>query len=315
MVLTLLASLAHAGPDATRDALDRLEELLELRLEDGTLDKGDLLPALVVSTRPRYEASGEWFGTSALQAVTGPLGTNGVRLCEACMAPRAWVDDGRVTYQTGPIALDEVIRLDEQARGTGTAARSAIWIDEHSRGVAVRIVDLRTSRILFAQNIDPTLVENDNTERIYSLSEELERRARGGSITQAFVDIGVYPGQHISMDWTDQWGKTNSNLTGISLSLYDPVFGLGASHARRIPVMDTLIGGKVLVSIPTALVRSIGGDIGNDIDFLDPMLTVTGFARVPFGRSNYGAVLSVSTNGRIALGLSLMNISLLPVIP
>lgn len=315
MLLSLLASLAHAGPDATRDALDRLEELVELRLEDGTLAREDVLPLIVVSAKPRYEASGDWYGTSVLQALTGALGSSGVRVCEACMAPRAWVDDGRVTYQTGPIGLDEVIRLDEQTRGTGPAAHAAIWVDEHAGGVVARIVDLRTARVLWAQNIDPALIENDNTERIYTLSEELERRARGDSVTQAFVDIGLYPSQHVSLDWTDQWGKTNSNLSGLSISLFDPVVGIGATHARRIPVMNTLIGGKVLFSVPTALVRAVGGDVGQDIEILDPLLTGTAFTRVPFGRSNYGFVASVSTNGRVALGISLMNINLLPVIP
>ena len=34
-----------------------------------------------------------------------------------------------LTYQTGPIGLDEVVRLDEQSRGDAQPARSAIWID------------------------------------------------------------------------------------------------------------------------------------------------------------------------------------------
>ena len=37
--------------------------------------------------------------------------------------------------------------------------------------------------------------------------------------------------------------------------------------------------------------------------------------RIPFGRSNYGALLTASTNGQVGFGISLMNISLLPVLP
>jgi len=44
-------------------------------------------------------------------------------------------------------------------------------------------------------------------------------------------------------------------------------------------------------------------------------LTGVAVVRVPFGRSNYGALLSASTNGQVGLGISLLNISLLPVIP
>ena len=50
-------------------------------------------------------------------------------------------------------------------------------------------------------------------------------------------------------------------------------------------------------------------------DVLDPLVTVVGVARVPFGRSNYGGVVTVSTNGQVGIGISLLNISLLPVIP
>ena len=146
------------------------------------------------------------------------------------MAPRTVVEDGRLTFQTGPVAITDVLRLDAGARGDAPPARTAIWLDEHRGGVSIRIVDLATSRVVFAQNIDPGLTETRNTERMYTLSAELERRARGDSLTQSFVDVAVYPGQHISLDWTDQWGPTNANLSGVTLSLFDPIVGIGAAH-------------------------------------------------------------------------------------
>jgi hypothetical protein len=307
-----LLSTAWAGPDDTRDALDRMDELLQIRIEDGRLSRSDLLPALLVRAEPRYEVSEEWFTTRVLEILQARLGESGLRLCEACMAPRAWVADGAMTFQTGPIGLDEVVRLDEGARGDGMPARSAIWIDETRGGVSVRIVDLRTARVLYAQNVDPALIEDKNSQRIYTLSEELERRHRGDSITQAFVDLAVYPGQHISLDWTEQWGKRNDNLSGITLSVIDPVVGIGAVHYRRLPYFNVLVGAKGIVSVPTALVRSFDQNAG---DLIDPLITGVGVVRVPFGRSNYGAVGTLSTNGTIGVGISLMNISLLPVIP
>jgi hypothetical protein len=123
--------------------------------------------------------------------------------------------------------------------------------------------------------------------------------------------VAIYPGQHISLDWTEQWGKSNAQMSGITISLFDPVLGLGACHYRAVDFFDILVGGKLIVSIPTALVASFG-DVGNVVD---PRLTAVGIVRVPFGRSNYGGVLSVSTNGQLGLGISLMNISLLPVLP
>lgn len=286
--------------------------MLELRIADGLLARDAVAPAILVRAQPRYAESDDWFATRAVEVLQKTLGPGSLRLCEACMAPRAWVDDGRITYQTGPVALEEVARLDEQTRGQSPPARSAVWIDEHRHGVSVRIVDLHTGRVLFAQNVDPNLVELRNTRRVYTLTEELERRARGDSLTQAFVDVTLYPRQHISLDWTDQWGPTNANLTGVTLSLVDPVVGLGVCHYRRVDVFNMLIGAKGLVSLPTAVARSLSGEGGQVID---PLLTGVAVARVPFGRSNYGATVTVSTNGAVGVGLSLLNVSLLPVLP
>lgn len=309
--MLLLEPESRAGEATTREALDRLEELLDLRINEGALSADEVLPAVLVSTQARYEESAPWFPTRAIEVVQGAFGTSGLRLCEACMQPRAWVEDGALIYQTGPVGLDEIVRLDDQIRGDAPAARTAIWIDEQRGGVSVRIVDLHNGRVLFAQNVDPSLVEYKNTQRMYTLSEELERRARGDSLTQGFVDLALYPGQHVSIDWTDQWGASNGNLTGITLSALDPVLGLGVSHYHRIPFFNVLLGGKLLVSLPTAVAQSLGAGAGGGI--LDPMLTGVAVGRVPFGRSNFGACVTLSTNGQFGLGLSLLNVSLLPV--
>jgi len=312
IVLLLLPAASAAGPATTRAALDRLEEVLELRIDDGLISPDDVMPTLLVSALPRYEDSADWYVTGVIEVLERAFGSSGLRLCEACMVPRAFVEDGYMLYQTGPIGLDEVARLDEISRGDAEPARSAIWVDEHRGGISVRIIDLRTARVIFAQNIDPELVENANSQRIYTLSEELERRARGDSITQAFVDMAVYPGQHISLDWTEHWGARNQLLSGFTVSLFDPIVGIGACHYRAIDFFDIMVGGKVIISGPTVLVNNVGEDGG---EIFDPLLTAVGVARVPFGQSNYGAVASFSTNGQFGIGISLLNISLLPVIP
>ncbi len=309
--LLLAVGVAAAGPATTRDALDRLEEVLELRIHDGLLDPADVTPTILVSAEPRYAGSEDWYATRVIELLERRLGSGKLRLCEACMAPRAWVSEGALSYQTGPVSLDEVARLDAQSRGESPPARSAIWVDEHRGGVSVRIVDLASARVVFAQNVDPFLVENANSRRTATMAEELERRARGDSVTQAFVDLALYPGQHLSIDWTEQWGETNNNLSGLTLSVLDPVVGVGASHYRSLRFANILVGGKLLASLPTAVARAVG-DTG---DVLDPLVTGVAVVRVPFGRSNYGAVATVSTNGQVGFGISLMNISLLPVIP
>ncbi len=307
-----LVGTAHADPAATRDALDRLQEILEIRLDAGTLSAEEVVPALVVSTSPRYEASSEWFAGRTLDVLEQTFGSGTLRLCEACMVPRTWVEHGHLAYAAGPMSLDEIARLDASTRGSSPAAKTAVWIDEHRGGIAVRIVDIGTGKVVFARNIDPSLNEYRNSERMATLAEEYERRARGDSLTQGFVDVAFYPGQHISLDWTDQWGKTNANLTGVTLSILDPVAGIGLAHHRRVPLADMLVGGKLILSLPTAIVANVSDDSS---DVIDPLLTGVAMVRFPLGRSNYGLIASASTNGEIGLGISLMNFSLIPVIP
>ena len=302
----------EAGTDNTRASLDRLGEVLQLRIEDGQIAREDVMPAILVSARPRYESSADWFPTRAIEVLQKAFGSSGLRSCEACMAPRTFVADGSLEYASGALTLEEIVRLDEASRGESQAARTAIWLDEVPGGVSIRIVDLGTGRVVFAKNVDPYFAEQANTAKQYTLSEELERRARGDSITQAFVDVGMYPGQHLSVDWTDQWGADNKNLSGVVISVYDPIVGIGAAHYRVLDPLHMTVGAKLIMSLPTA-VASISGETP-DQD-LDPLLTLVGVLRVPFGRSNFGALLTASTSGEIAFGISLLNISILPVIP
>lgn len=320
LLLAVLALMCVAPTDAwadtatTRDALDRMEEVLQVRIEDGRLDPEQVMPAILVSAQPRYDTSQDWFSVRVIEILQTHFGQGGLRLCEACMAPRAFVGDGSLTYQTGPVGLDEVIRLDDNTRGQSPPARTGVWVEELVSGVAVRIVDLRTGRVVFAMNIDPYLVENERSKRTYTLSQELERRARGDAVTHSFLDLALYPGQHLSADFTDQWGPNNQNLSGVTVSLLDPVVGIGANHYRALKFGNVLVGGKVILSLPTALVRSL--DTSDEPqDVIDPLVTGVGVVRVPFGRSNYGAVMTLSTNGQFGLGISLLNLRLLPVIP
>lgn len=296
----------------TAAALDRLQEVLALRVHDGALDPAALRPALLVQIQARPGTDPAWFQTRGIEALQASLGPGELRLCAACLAPRAALGEAGLVWQAGPLGLDELRELDRLARGEGRPARSAIWLEEQAAGVSLRVVDLDTGELRFARNVDPLLAEHRRSQQVYTMAEELERRARGQGLTQLFVDAAFLPGQHFSLDWTDQWGTTNANLTGLCISAFDPLLGLGAAHYRRVPLVNTLLGGKLLVSVPTGVVKALGD---NPDDGLDPLLTAVGVVRVPFGRSNYGALLTVSTNAELGLGISLMNVSLLPFLP
>jgi len=313
LLCALLPTVALAQRDASREALSRLDEILALRLEDGGVGVKELLPAMVVSVNPAFEETRTWYPTEALATLVRVFGAAGLRACEACMAPRTYVQEGQLEQVSMNLGAAEITRLDEMSRGNSAPARTAIWLDETAEGVSLRIIDLHNSRILLAENFDAAMTGAARTRRNLSLVRELDRRARGDSITHAFVDVTVYPGQHISTDWVDQWGDTNANLSGFSLSLFDPVLGVGGAYYRVIPsAFNITVGAKVLMSVPTGLVRGIAGE---DVEILDPLLTGVFMVRVPIARSNYGITFSASTNGRLGVGFSLMNVSLLPFLP
>jgi hypothetical protein len=313
LLAALLPAMALAQRDTSREALVRLEETLTLRMEQGSITLKDVTPAIVVSASPAFEESKAWYPAAALETLVRVFGSAALRSCEACMAPRLYVEEGRLEQFTTALGAPEIIRLDENARGQAPPARVAIWLDETPEGVSLRMIDLHNSRIVFVQNFDPGLTEMARTRRNFTLTEELERRARGDSLTHTFLDVTVYPGQHVSLDFVEQWGGTNENLAGLSLSAYDPLIGVGGAYYRVIPsAFNLMVGAKILMSVPNAVVTGISGQ---PADFLDPLLTGVFVARVPIASSNYGVTFTASTNGRIGIGISLMNITALPFLP
>ena len=313
-LLLVVAGPALAERVTTRDALDRLEEILEMRQEDGLLDTREVVPTILVSATPKYEESKGWYTARALTALTRAFGRGSIRACEACLGPRTTVREGRLEQTSGPVRLDEIILLDDRYRGDSARARTATWIDESARGVSIRIVDLRSARVVFAQNVDPDLREHRRTARTFRLSAELERRTRGDSLTHAFFDAVFYPGQHLSLEWVEQWGATNANLSGMVLALYDPVLGVGAAYHRALEWHSVTLGVAAILSIPTAVAQS-QTDSSEDSELIDPLVTAVFVMRYPFGDSNYAGLLTASTNGEVGFGFSLLNTSLIPVLP
>jgi hypothetical protein len=309
-----LASTTWAQREATRGALTRLEESLPRRLNDGVLSMKDLVPALVVSVTPAFEQTRAWYPSAALASLAKVFGKGSLRACEACMAQRVTSEEGRLEQVSTSLTVPELVRLDELTRGETARSVTAIWLDETMEGVSLRIVDLRNARIIAADNFDSTLKSQIASRETVTLSEEYERRARGDSITHIFFDIGIFPGQHISIDWNEQWGPDNCNLSGFTLSLFDPLVGAGGSYFRVIPAaFNLMVGAKFLVSVPNVIVRSVSQDTPQILG--DQLFTAAAVLRLPLFNSNYALVATASTNGRFSFGISLLNFSFLPFLP
>jgi hypothetical protein len=315
VMMALSAFSAMAQREATRGALARIEESLPRRLNDGVLSLKDMTPALIVSTQPAFEQTRAWYPAAAVAALARVFGPGALRACEACMAQRLTVEDGRLEQYASSLSVQDLVRLDEATRGTTSRAVSAIWIDETIEGVALRIVDLRNARILLAENIDQNLTSVTTSSKTVTFAQEIERRSRGDSIAHLFVDIGMLPQQHLSLDWLEQWGPDNANLSGFTLSIVDPFIGLGLSYFRVIPpALNLMVGAKFLLSAPNAIINSLNPDNPQQV-LGDSLFSAVFMARLPLFKTNYALVASFSTNGRVAIGISLLNFSLLPILP
>lgn len=317
LAVVLAPALALAQRDTTRDALARMEALLTVRAASGdSLSKKELWPVLVVSTEPRYEESKGWYPTQAVAALVRIFGPLNVRVCEACMAPRVYVEQGRVEQLTQALGTPEMRAFDQAARGRADPAKSAVFLDETARGVSLRIINLSDSRVLLAENFDDGTIDSASLRREATLLREQERRTRGDALVHTFFDVGFLPKQHVAIEWTEQWGDTNANLAGISLSVVDPLGGVGVTYSRIIPeVWNLTVGAKLLVSLPTALIQSVDPGTTLDSTFLSPLITGVLVVRLPIFKTNFAALFTLSTNGAVTLGFSLLNISLLPVLP
>ncbi|NBW82791.1 hypothetical protein EBR21_13660 [bacterium] len=269
---------------------------------------------------PAFEESRNSFVVRSVRSLQIGLGDPGIRYCEGCGVTYSKVrDNGLELISPDSMTLADVADFDNAMRGAAPPAQTGWWIGETPEGISVRGVSLVTGRIVFAQNIGPALSSQARTQKNYTAARDLLRRQRGESLTHTVFDLGVYPSQHFSVDWLEQWGQFNHRFFGVSLSIFDPVLGLGASYAEAFPgLMNSLLGGKLMMSVPTALIKSLTRNLGGTSpNGIDPLLTLVGIARVPFPFFNGDYALNIffSTNGRVGLGVSTLNTSLLPVVP
>ncbi len=312
--LLLASTAAWAERAPTSEALERMGEALQPALE-GPLN--GVVPLMIVGAAPAFEETRASFPTAVVASLAGVFGGANLRACEACMTTRVDVADGRLVHNSVTVSLEEIVAIDARTRGTAAPARAAIWVDETADGITIRIVSLENGQILYARNFDGALREEQRSGQVFNLTSDVQRRLRGESLTHLFIDGALYPNFHISADVVDQFGTRNLDLAGITMSLVDPVFGVGAVYYRVIPeAFNLTVGGQVVVSIPTAAGNALSGATGGAIgDLIDPLLTAVLVARWPIPQTSYAVLLTASTNGQVGVGISLMNVGFLPVLP
>ncbi len=322
VVGVLGASPALAQRATTDGALARAREALVEAQRDGAVPTDVVV--LLASARPAFVETQASFPAAATAVVVDVFGARQVRACDACMNPRLVQGDDGFRYDTGELALDDLVALDAAARGKGPPARLAVWLDETPAGVALRVVDLADGGVLLARHLEPGLDTLVRSTRHVAVTEDIRRRLRGDSLTHVHWNLGLYPGQHLSLELLDQFGPQRQDMAGLSLSLVNPVAGIGGAYQRVFPeAWNVAVGAKVIIGIPGLVLQTLNTQTGADVDltnFIGGPVTTMVTAQLPIFDTNYAVFAFAGLHlprfaPSVGVGISLLNVHVLPILP
>jgi hypothetical protein len=304
----------------TRESLQRVEEVLKEKWESELLPKDELSPMIVSELTPYSAESDPEFRARALATLDRSFRGITLRICQICLNSRVRSEPGLVDFSVGEPGIEELKKIDAETRGDAAAAKSFVSMRESSAGVSIVITSLVNGAVLVAEHFTPELERQSSTAKNFNKAQDLLRRIEGKNITHAFGDFGVLGyssrtgfGAHVALDWMEQWGVQNQLLSGFSFSFVGPVLGVGPTFGMVLPgFLDATLGGKVHLSLVNGIISTLSR---SNIELFDPTVTFNGYARIPFGRSNYGAFVFVTSSISFGVGVSTLNTSFLPVLP
>jgi hypothetical protein len=301
IVILLTGTEAYALDANTVDNIQSMEDKLHEHIEDGHLAIEEITPLTVVDVSTTNADA-----ATLTNAILRSLGTaiNGpILMCETCRATYRQGETESV-YETGMVSTDEVKRNYQNQK---TKPKAAAWIRETRNSLSLRIVSLETSKVLFADTVTTGIDWSSRSIQSFSRSREAERAARGDVILHGQFDFSpIGSGAHLGYSLMQQWGDSNQYLSGLSINLSDPVLGLGLNTFKVFPELNnTLIGGKFLVSIPSALSSALSKNSDSPLD--QSPYTLVAMIKYPLFRgepAKYFINAYISTNANFGVGIS-----------
>lgn len=292
-------------PQTGRD-FDQLRDILREHLEADSDLKARVTPTLLATPVHHWYESRQDFASQATAMIKSILKEpNDVILCGDCNLWRLNIATGeRLHMQNGELALGELTILKSQQKYG--QAKSLTVIRETPSGIELKVVELDDGRILLSALADGNS-DLDTQKPWLRYTKERSRRLRGEGLTYGMVNLGVYPKPLVQFEFIEQWGAQNQHLSGVGISLINPVAALGAvyhylwhsnkkihfSGALYLPLAETLVPDQDQ------------GPVGRFV--------LQGMAQYNFSKSHaFG--LSISTQGVVSLGIVFQDILLLPII-
>ena len=239
---------------------------------------------------------------------SGPSATGACGCARRAWRPGAWTVEGRMAYQTGPVSLDEVIRLDEaDNRGDGPA-RPLGHLDRRAAGRgAIRIVDLAHRPGALRPEHRPQPDRGcANTQRVLHPERGAGAPGPGRQPHPGVRRLRPVPWAALVLGLDRAVGsKEQRNLSGHHHLAFDPIGG----H-RSVPT-TAASGAPATSSSEPRLVLSACPPPGScapsatDLGSTSSIPSLTGRrrgARALRPLQLRGAVMTASTNGQIGIG-------------
>lgn len=308
-ILPLLAaqpSLAMLGQ--TFSDLNVLEDTIRTRLEDESGLRKAMFPMLLATPLHHWQESRADFAagvTKTLTTVAGP--ENVIIACTDCDAWRVNVArSNQLQIHNGELSLSELAGL--RTIPKYGEARSMAVVRETPAGVEMKVISIEDGRILFYALADSSR-NLDDSKPFLNYARERDRRLNGESLSYVFVNMGLYPNGLFQLEFVEQWGSYNQHISGIGLSLFNPVFSLGVVYHYMFPSLKRLhVSGALYYPLQNALTDAVSEDEQLADSFVGQAMIQYAFA------NSYAVFAAVSSEGNLSLGFNFYNPLFLPFV-
>lgn len=304
----LFPASAFAMLGQTFSDLNILEDAIRTRLEDESGLSKAMFPMLLATPLHHWKESRADFAagvTKTLTSVAGP--ENPIIACTDCDAWRVNVSrSSHLQIHNGELSLSELAGLRSVPKYG--EARSMAVVRETPAGVEMKVISIEDGRILFYALADSSRNLDDATPYL-NYARERDRRLNAESLSYVFVNMGVYPDGLFQLEFVEQWGSYNQHISGIGLSLFNPVFSLGVVYHYMFPRLKRLhLSGALYYPLQNALADAASEDEELADSFVGQAMIQYAFA------NSYAVFASVNSEGTLSLGMNFYNPLFLPFV-
>lgn len=296
---------AFALSESTQADLAVMEDALRFAVDKNPKAIDEWFPCLVAPPQPYWQKSQSDFAGAVWQILKNSFPQNQKDLlsCPECSESRSFVGhDGRLSIQQGELTAVDLHHL--RAQPNYQRARALLTTKETATGIELRITSLSHGEVLFYKLADHRQSLEQAVQPL-RLAKELERRESGKALSYVFIDWGWTPKMMFQVEFLEQWGARNQNLSGLVLSFLEPTGAIGGTYRYLLPYNRRLnLSASVFVTLESLTKSSSNKQ--------SPWAMVSqGMAQYAFS-GNYAVFGSINSKGAVSVGITFLNPVLFP---